>query len=67
VRGRSRAETLARARQAVAGFHIEGPRTNLPFLARLLDHAPFVSGSYDTGVVAAMTAPPLAQPQEESA
>ena len=56
VHGGSRDEALARARAAVAGFEISGPerggvRTNLPFLAEVLDCAEFVSGDYDTGIV----------------
>jgi acetyl-CoA carboxylase biotin carboxylase subunit len=51
VHGADRAQALARARQAVAGFVIEGPRTNLPFHADLLTSEEFVSGDYDTSVV----------------
>jgi acetyl-CoA carboxylase biotin carboxylase subunit len=35
----------------VAGFHITGPKCNLPFFAELLDYPDFVSGNYDTGIV----------------
>jgi acetyl-CoA carboxylase biotin carboxylase subunit len=52
VHGADRAQALARARGAVAGFVIEGPRTNLPFHADLLTSEEFVSGNYDTSVVA---------------
>jgi acetyl-CoA carboxylase biotin carboxylase subunit len=52
VHGADREEALARARDAVAGFHIAGPRTNLPFHADLLASAEFASGDYDTSVVA---------------
>jgi acetyl-CoA carboxylase biotin carboxylase subunit len=56
VHGADRAQALARARAAVAGFEITGPqrggvKTNLPFLAELLDSDEFVSGDYDTGIV----------------
>ncbi len=54
VHGADRAEVLARARQAVAGFQIAGPKHNLPFFAELLDNAEFVSGDYDTGIVGRM-------------
>ena len=57
VHGRDRAEALARARDAVAAFQVEGPKTNLPFFTELLDDPEFVSGSYDTGLVARMRAP----------
>ena len=51
-----RDEALARARAAVATFKISGPdrggvRTNLAFLAEVLQSAEFVSGNYDTGIV----------------
>ncbi|MDQ1626972.1 MAG: acetyl-CoA carboxylase, biotin carboxylase subunit [Actinomycetota bacterium] len=54
VHGADRAEALERARGALAGFRVEGPRCNLPFFTELLDHAEFVSGDYDTGLVARM-------------
>ena len=49
VYGADRAEALDRARAAVAGFEIVGPKNNLPFFAELLDNAEFVGGDYDTG------------------
>jgi acetyl-CoA carboxylase, biotin carboxylase subunit len=52
VHGASRAQALERARAAVAAFRIAGPKTNLPFHAELLDSSEFVSGSYDTSVIA---------------
>ncbi len=52
VHGADRDESLARARVAVAGFGIDGPQTNLPFHAELLDCAEFVSGCYDTSLIA---------------
>jgi acetyl-CoA carboxylase, biotin carboxylase subunit len=54
VHGTNRAETLARARAAVASFDIAGPKHNLPFFAELLDNVEFVSGDYDTGIVTRM-------------
>jgi acetyl-CoA carboxylase, biotin carboxylase subunit len=54
VHGTDRAEALARARAAVAAFRVEGPKCNLPFFAELLVHPEFVSGDYDTGIVARM-------------
>ncbi|MBT2208434.1 MULTISPECIES: acetyl/propionyl/methylcrotonyl-CoA carboxylase subunit alpha [Actinomadura] len=56
VHGDDRDHALRRARAAVAAFHIEGVRTNLPFLAELLDHAEFTGGVYDTGIVPRMRA-----------
>ena len=52
VHGASRDEALRRARAAVSGFRVRGPKTNLPFHAELLDSDEFTSGCYDTSVVA---------------
>jgi acetyl-CoA carboxylase biotin carboxylase subunit len=49
--GEDRASALDRARAAVADFVITGPKTNLPFLAELLDSPEFASGRYDTSVI----------------
>jgi len=54
VHGADRAEALDRARAAVAAFRVEGPKCNLPFFAELLVLPEFVSGGYDTGIVARM-------------
>jgi acetyl-CoA carboxylase biotin carboxylase subunit len=54
VYGADRAEAVARARAAVAGFEIVGPKVNLPFFAELLENPEFVSGDYDTGIVGRM-------------
>ncbi|WP_036331135.1 acetyl-CoA carboxylase biotin carboxylase subunit [Microbispora sp. ATCC PTA-5024] len=54
VYGETREEALARGREAVAAFRVEGPKNNLPFCAELLDHPDFVSGDYDTGLVSRM-------------
>jgi acetyl-CoA carboxylase, biotin carboxylase subunit len=56
VHGASRSQALERARAAVSAFDIRGPhpggvRTNLPFLAEVLDCDEFISGDYDTGIV----------------
>jgi acetyl-CoA carboxylase, biotin carboxylase subunit len=56
VHGRDREQALERARAAVAGFTVVGPKSNLPFHAELLDNPEFVSGDYDTGLVARMRA-----------
>ncbi len=56
VYGAGRAQALAAARDAVAGFRIEGPQTNLPFFTELLDDPGFASGDYDTGIVDRMRA-----------
>ena len=49
--GPDRAAALDRARAAVDDFVITGPKTNLPFLAELLDDDAFRRGSYDTSVI----------------
>ena len=54
VHGADRAEALERARAAVAGFRISGPKNNLAFHAELLEHPEFVSGQYDTAIVSRM-------------
>jgi acetyl-CoA carboxylase, biotin carboxylase subunit len=51
LHGADRAGALERARAAVAGFRIDGLRTNLEFHADLLGSAEFSSGDYDTAVV----------------
>src|SRR5215467_9828188 len=51
VHGADREQALARAREAVAGFIVAGPKTNLPFHADLIGSAEFGSGDYDTSVV----------------
>ena len=56
VHGADRGQALARARSAVKGFVVRGPRCNLPFHAELLRHPAFVSGHYDTGLVPRMRA-----------
>ena len=56
IHGGDRAEALERARRAVAGFVVEGPKSNLAFFTELLDNEEFVSGRYDTGIVARMRA-----------
>jgi len=57
VHGADRDQVLERARVAVASFRIEGPKVNLGFFTELLDNEEFVSGRYDTGIVARMRRP----------
>jgi acetyl-CoA carboxylase biotin carboxylase subunit len=56
VFGVDREAALARAREAVAAFQIEGPKSNLPFFTELLDNPEFAEGGYDTGLVDRMRA-----------
>ena len=54
VHGADRTEAISRARAAVAGFEVVGPKCNLPFFAELLENAEFIGGDYDTGIVGRM-------------
>jgi acetyl-CoA carboxylase biotin carboxylase subunit len=54
VHGTDRTDAIAKARAAVAGFEIAGPKNNLPFFAELLENDEFLSGDYDTGIVSRM-------------
>jgi acetyl-CoA carboxylase, biotin carboxylase subunit len=51
VWGEDRSAAIDKARAAVDAFHIEGPKTNLPFFAELLAAPDFVSGDYDTRLI----------------
>jgi acetyl-CoA carboxylase biotin carboxylase subunit len=51
VHGADREQALERARDALAGFRIAGPKTNLPFHADLLASPEFAGGGYDTSLV----------------
>jgi acetyl-CoA carboxylase biotin carboxylase subunit len=48
VHGNDRAEALARMRQALDSFIIEGVTTTIPFLGRVMRHPDFVAGQVDT-------------------
>jgi acetyl-CoA carboxylase biotin carboxylase subunit len=54
--GPDRHAALARMRRALAEFTIEGLKTNLPLLRRVLDHAAFVQGRYSTALIATLAA-----------
>ncbi|MBB1471629.1 acetyl/propionyl/methylcrotonyl-CoA carboxylase subunit alpha [Luteimonas sp. MC1782] len=49
VHDRDRAGALARLRDALADCAIEGPKSNIAFLERLVRHPAVVDGSIDTG------------------
>ncbi|HKE51414.1 MAG TPA: biotin carboxylase, partial [Actinomycetes bacterium] len=51
VWGPDRAGALDRARSAVTGFVIDGPKCNLPFFAELFEDDQFRAGTYDLGLV----------------
>jgi acetyl-CoA carboxylase, biotin carboxylase subunit len=48
VHGTDREEALARMRNALASFVLEGVHTTIPFLQKVLDHRDFISGEVDT-------------------
>jgi len=48
VHGNTRAEALARMRQALDSFIIEGVTTTIPFLGRVMRHPDFIAGKVDT-------------------
>ena len=48
VHGNDRDEAIARMRQALDSFIIEGVTTTIPFLGRVMHHPDFVSGKVDT-------------------
>jgi acetyl-CoA carboxylase biotin carboxylase subunit len=48
VQGNDREEAIARMRQALDSFIIEGVTTTIPFLARVMHHPDFVAGNVDT-------------------
>ncbi|MGB9378527.1 MAG: biotin carboxylase N-terminal domain-containing protein [Mycobacteriales bacterium] len=56
VWGEDRPAALERAATAVDSFVIEGPKNNLPFFKELLADDAFVSGEYDTGLIARLRA-----------
>jgi acetyl-CoA carboxylase, biotin carboxylase subunit len=47
-----RASAIRRARRCLDEIVIEGPRTNIPFLRRIINHPDFIRGEFDTGFVA---------------
>ncbi|HEY5949227.1 MAG TPA: acetyl-CoA carboxylase biotin carboxylase subunit [Kofleriaceae bacterium] len=51
-----RPAALRRARRCLDEMVIEGPRTNIPFLRRIVNHPEFIRGDFDTGFVARMLA-----------
>ena len=56
VHDHTRAEAINRGRRALREFIVQGIRTNIPFLQRLLDDPDFQSGNIDTGFVARVLA-----------
>lgn len=52
VSGCNRMEVLQRSRFTLERFRVEGIRTNIPLLLRILEHPDFVRGHYHTGLIA---------------
>ena len=48
VHGSTREEALARMRNALSTFVLEGLHTTIPFLIQVMDHPEFISGDIDT-------------------
>jgi acetyl-CoA carboxylase, biotin carboxylase subunit len=48
VHGKDRSEALARARQALEEFVIEGVHTTIPFHRKVMEHPAFIEGDVDT-------------------
>jgi acetyl-CoA carboxylase biotin carboxylase subunit len=51
VTGHNRPDAIERLRDALAEFKVEGIKTNLPFLRRIVEASEFRSGELDTGFV----------------
>ena len=51
VWGEDRAQALARMAQALGEFQVAGLSTNIAFLKRLIESAPFASADLDTGLI----------------
>ena len=51
-----RGAAIRRARRCLDEMVIEGPRTNIPFLRRIVNHPEFIRGEFDTGFVARLLA-----------
>ena len=51
-----RMAAIRRARRCLDEMVIEGPRTNIPFLRRIINHRDFIRGDFDTGFVARLLA-----------
>ncbi len=54
VRGDNRPMAIARLRRALAEFVVEGPKTNIDFHRRLVEHPDFIAGRLDTHLVERM-------------
>ncbi|HEY4182724.1 MAG TPA: acetyl-CoA carboxylase biotin carboxylase subunit [Kofleriaceae bacterium] len=56
VHDEDRPAAIRRARRCLDEMVIEGPRTNIPFLRRIINNPDFIKGDFDTGFVARLLA-----------
>jgi acetyl-CoA carboxylase biotin carboxylase subunit len=56
VHDKDRPSAIRRAQRCLTEMVIEGPRTNIPFLRRIVNHPAFIKGEFDTGFVARLLA-----------
>ncbi|CAN5887731.1 acetyl-CoA carboxylase biotin carboxylase subunit [soil metagenome] len=56
VHDEDRPAAIRRARRCLDEMVIEGPRTNIPFLRRIINNPDFIKGEFDTGFVARLLA-----------
>jgi acetyl-CoA carboxylase biotin carboxylase subunit len=56
VHDTDRRAAIRRAKRCLDEMVIEGPRTNIPFLRRIVNHPEFIRGDFDTGFVARLLA-----------
>jgi acetyl-CoA carboxylase biotin carboxylase subunit len=54
--GEDRAEAIARMKQALDGFVIEGVKTTIPLHKKILADPDFVAGKFDTSFLERLTA-----------
>ena len=54
VRADNRPAAVARLKRALAEFIVEGPKTNVDFFKRLIEHEDFVAGRLDTRLIERM-------------
>ena len=55
--GETREEARARLAESLSRYRVEGVKTNIPFLRRIVDSEEFMSGVYDTWLVHNLTKP----------
>ncbi|RSK26264.1 acetyl-CoA carboxylase biotin carboxylase subunit [Bacillus sp. HMF5848] len=51
VSGTTRTEAIDKLRQALAGYRVEGIKTNIPFLREVIDHPTFLQGEATTNFI----------------